>query len=469
MSFSPLNSTQTLTSGDLFNMIGKIYADSKQPAQAGQDKQSAAQALANQKKIEDDVFFNQLIGLFKENQQVESLKQALQNLIQERQAHDQEQPFNQNAVNQVENQYGQSPLSYAFQNQDFNLAKILMDFGAQVGPLEKESFEIALDSEAAKDVGFHDLIQKKSGHHPAKKFGQVLGIKTISQDGTSSQFDHIEPTYQIMTDSVGSYAAKNPSNQDMKAISDAFKFSNKTAAFANSTPQGIPKAGVEIANRIQSGKTTTIPINCKGHAMGLSVVPDGPDSKSGYLVYTNRGVGSKPGESGTQIYQIDDLSKISPELINDAMSGHSKGASYDKQMARLNEVTGGKAPIHTISQKRQKGDNCPIANSRANIHGTLLCQKAVAKGGFDNLVQKDFVDTKDNYKKFTHDMRQSHVNELASKLSKNPNDPDTRQFAKDYLTQHPNADASLREPLEKGLEAKKPEDEFKSSMHMKPL
>ncbi len=47
--------------------------------------------------------------------------------------------------------------------------------------------------------------------------------------------------------------------------------------------QRNPEAGNDLARRIQGGELTTIPVSCKGHAMGLSYVPDGPGSKSGYL------------------------------------------------------------------------------------------------------------------------------------------------------------------------------------------
>ncbi|KTD21132.1 Dot/Icm T4SS effector AnkD/LegA15 [Legionella londiniensis] len=442
MALSPLNSGNKLSSRDLFEMLGKLYSNKEQDTE--HDKKIAA----NKAKIENEVLFNRLIQLLEENLRSEYLKAELQKLAE------QYGLDTRSALNQVENEYGQSPLVYAFQNQNFSLAKKLMDYGAEAGPIERAAFEISLDSKAAKEAGFSDLISKeakKEELHTVKKYGLVLGIKMTSQDGTHSQFGHIQPTYQLMTNSVSDFAKNQPSNQNFKAIADAYQFSNKACAFSSSTSQRVPAAGEELAKRIQEGKITTIPISCKGHAMGMSVVPDGPGSKSGYLVYTNRGVGSKLTGCGTQIYRIDDLSQVNPDFINKAINGHHNGSSYTAQMELIKEVAGNKEPVHSFKQSPQKCDNCTIANTRSNIHGILLCQQAIAKKGFDKLEQQDFDAVKKDYKQFTSHMRESHVKQLASDLSKNPNDPDLKNLAKEFLKQHPNAKPSLKEPLEKAL------------------
>lgn len=354
------------------------------------------------------------------------------------------------ALTQSRNADGQSPLQQAFQKQNFALAQELIDLGAAVGPREKAAFELALDSDAAEKYGFTTQYSKGQDLHPVKNFGLVLGIEMTSKDGTFSQFGHIAPTYQIMTDSVNRYAQSNPS-KEFREIADAFSFSNKAAAFSDSTSQRNPAAGQEIAGRIQQGKVTTIPISFDGHAMGLSVVPDGPNSKSGYMVVTNRGLGKKASEAGTQIYRVDDLSKVDAAFINTAMNGHSKGTTQAEIMGMIHRVTDGKPPVHSVIQKDQKQDNCSIANSRSNIHGILLCQKAKEKGGFDKLNQKDFDAVKSEYKNYTNHMRVDKVNELASALKKDPGNEDLNNLAKEYLKSHPKAASSLREPLEKAL------------------
>ncbi|RUR04591.1 Dot/Icm T4SS effector AnkD/LegA15 [Legionella sp. km772] len=274
------------------------------------------------------------------------------------------------ALNVAKNPDGQSPLQQAFQQQKFDDAQRLLDSGAIAGPRERAAFEIALDSKAARDFGLPP-IREVEKLHPVKDYGLVLGIEMTSKDGTLSQFGHIGPCYQLLTDAVTKHASTNP---DFAEIANAYQFSNSAAAFSASTSQRNPEAGIEISNRIQEGKLTTIPVSFSGHTMGLSVVPDGPDSKSGYLVFTNKGLGAKPGEEGTQIYRVSDLSKIDPNFVNTMMNGHSDGTSHEKIMGMISKVTDGAPPIHSIPQEAQKVDNCSVVNSQANVEGILLCQ-----------------------------------------------------------------------------------------------
>ncbi|CEG56546.1 Dot/Icm T4SS effector AnkD/LegA15 [Legionella fallonii] len=397
---------------------------------------------------DQNLFFSMLMRLLGEKQQQDTLRAEL-----EREA--QKCGFSnlQQAINVVRNPDGQSPLQQAFQQQDFGLAQRLIDYGAIPGPIERAAFDVALDSKAAKDFGFTPQYAKEDALHPVKDYGLVLGIEMTSKDGTYSQFGHIGPTYQLMTDSVNKYAMSGfPADKGFQEIADAYKFSNKAAGFSYSTATRDPQAGQEIADRIKQGKTTTIPISFEGHAMGLSVVPDGPNSKSGYLVFTNRGLGKKPGEEGTQIYRVDDLSKIDAKFINSAMNGHSNGASHRDIMGQIRDVTGGKPPVHTIQQKDQKYDNCSIANTRSNIHGILVCQKAKEKGvPVDKLGQDDLDSVKKDFKKFTKDMRTDKVKQLTEALKNNPQDADLNNLAKEYLKKPSKVSNDVRESLEKAL------------------
>ncbi len=357
------------------------------------------------------------------------------------------------ALNLARNSAGQSPLQQAFQTQKFDLAQQLLSFGAVAGPVESAAFEIALDSKAAKKFGFTPEYLPAEKLHPVKDFGLVLGIVMTAKDGTFSQFGHIAPTYKIMADAVSNYAKNELDNPHFDKIAQAFDFSHKAAAFSQSTSQNDPAAGREIAARIQKGEITTIPFSCAGHAMGLSVVPDDPPSKSGYMVVTNRGLGKSPSEEGTQIYRIDDLGKIDANFINASINGHANGASHAEIMAKIHEITENQPPIHAIKQKDQKSDNCTIANTRSNIHGILACQKAKEKGGFDKLTEADLDSVKKDFKKFTKHMRQDKVDTLAQALQRNPQDHDLNKLAKTYLEGHPNAATSLREPIEKALKS----------------
>ncbi|RUR08900.1 Dot/Icm T4SS effector AnkD/LegA15 [Legionella septentrionalis] len=404
---------------------------------------TAQKEQAEKATIENDALFNLILDLMQQkNRQLiqEELLKAVK-----------QQGFDDipSALNQVQSSFKRSPLQQAFQNQDFYSAKQLMDFGAIVGPAEKATFNFARDSEAAQKIGLPPPVTEEK-LSPIKSFGLRLGVLATSESGEFSMWANIGPTYKLMTDTVSTYSGSKPGDQNIKAIADAFNFANKTAAYVNNTPKGMPAAGEQLAERIQSGKVTTIPTSCKGHAMALSVVPD-KDGKSGYLTFTDCGGSVKPGEHGTKIYRIDDLSKITPQFINHMMSGHVKGYSHEQQMARLSEITGGKEPVHAISQKPQKYDNCSTHNCHVNVHGMLLCQKAIEKGGFNNLTDADLQSTKAEYKNFSHDMRKQAVEQLSKALTAAPKDPDLIKLAKGYLEQHPNAVSSLKEPLQKAL------------------
>lgn len=431
---------------EVMDMLGKIYENPAQKSNTSDPKFSGQQEYLNRLKVENDAFFNRINQLFAQRLEFERLSAALLAAAQEHGFENIAQ-----ALNQTQNSFGQSPLHRAFQEQDFSLAKHLMDFGAEVRPIEKAAFEMALDSKAAKEAGFTSSAVAEAKHHPVKRFGLTLGIVMTAADGTFSQLSNIAPAYKLMTDSVASYANNNPGNDNFKQISDAYSFSNKTSAYSGSTAKN-PQAGEQMAARIQSGKLTTIPIACKGHCMGLSIVPDGPGSKSGYMVFTNRGIGSNSSDCGTQIYRIDDLKKVDPKMINAVMNGHSNGTSHADIMNMVHRVADNKPPIEHISQKAQKYDNCSVANTRSNIHGILLCQKAIEKNGFDNLGAQDHRDVKASYKGYSKAMRVEKVNELMSEITNNPKNTDLINIGKEYLKQHPNAHPEVREKLEKVLE-----------------
>lgn len=405
------------------------------------DKAALEMDRINQVKFNNDLFFNLMLQALRQVDHSQELlikaaKQVGYNSLSE-------------ALNKIQNSDGQSPLQYCIQKQDFVNATRLMEYGATAGPIEKAVLDIASDSKAGRAFGLTPP-PRDAKLHPVKNFGLVLGLEMTSKDGTYSQYAHIGPTYQLMTEAIGTYSQKNPVNKEFKEIAEAFDFSNRSAAFSNSTSQRNPKAGAEIASRIQSGKTTTIPINCDGHAMGLSVVPDGPGSKTGYLIYTNRGIGAKPDEYGTQIYRLNDINNVNPPFINSVMNGLSNGSSHDEIKSQIAQVTGGNEPIHTIKQKGQKVDNCTIANSSSNIHGILLCQEAVKKGGFENLVDADKAAVRKEYKKFKADMKADKVSELVDSIKKNPEDSDLINLGKKFVNK-PNVDAGLKAQVEKVL------------------
>ncbi len=421
--------------------LDKAFVDKAAADQKTMNNAVFENARLNDAKVISDLFFSLMVEAFRKNANLKAnLAEAAEQV-----------GFNQlpDALNKVVNSDGQSPLQYLIQKQDFGGAQALMNHGATIGPVEQAVLDLARDSKAGREFGL-SAPQGTKSLHTVKYFGLTLGIDMISKDGVTSQYGHIAPTYQLMTDTVAKHAQRHPGNQDFKEIADAFNFSNKSAAFSNSTPQRNPQAGQEMSDRIQSGKLTTIPISCDGHAMGLSIIPDGPGSKSGYLAYTNRGLGADPSEYGTQIYRVDDLSKVNSKFINNMMNGFHDGTSHENIKSQIAQVTGGKEPVHSIQQQGQKVDNCTIANSSANVHGILLCQQAVKKGGFDKLGKEDVDFAKSEYKQFKKDMKADKVNELVDAITKNPNDSDLINLGKGFLNK-PNADPSLKAQVEKAL------------------
>ncbi|MCW8408703.1 hypothetical protein OQJ13_06905 [Legionella sp. PATHC035] len=346
------------------------------------------------------------------------------------------------ALNSAKNARGQSPLTQALQNQDFSLAQTLLNSGAKYDVQSMDEYDIAIKSERGQQAIQQKTITPPEGGyqsrpdklHRVKEYGLVLGIVMESTDKTSSQRAHVGPAYHMMSDAIREYSQdckKEPAKKDFGQIADAFAFANKEAKFEYSTPEGSPKAGKALSDRVQEGKVTSVPINCKGHAMGLSFVPVEGNPDKTYLVFTNRGEGAK-GKYGTQIYEVN-TKDVTPDFINNVMSGHDKGLSHGQVMAEIQKVTQGKEPISTIEQKPQKYDNCTVANTRANIHGVLLCQEANRRGGFDQVTQDVKDEVKGRYKEFTGDMRDKKIQKLEKEIQANPSDPDLKALAKGFL------------------------------------
>lgn len=355
------------------------------------------------------------------------------------------------ALNTAKNPKGQTALVQALQGQEFSLANALLNYGAQYDSKAMAEYDLAIHSERGRQAFQQQTITPPSADkytpsesdklHVVKEFGLVLGIEVTAVDGTESQRGHIGPTYNMMTEAVTSYGKetnKEPEKRDFKEISDAFAFAKKEANFQFSTPEGSPEAGKALSNRIKEGKITTVPTSCEGHVMGLSFVPVEGKSDKAYLVFTNRGEGAKKSDHGTQIYEVD-KKDITPDFLNKMLNGHDKDISHAEVMAQIHQVTKGKDPVATISQNSQKYDNCTIANTRANIHGVLLCQEANRKGGFENVDQNTKDAVKDRYKGFTDDMRGKKIQQLEKAIKNDPGNPDLINLAKEYVDSKPNS------------------------------
>jgi hypothetical protein len=358
------------------------------------------------------------------------------------------------ALNLAKNEKGQSPLVQALQNQDFAAARALHAFGAEYDDDARAEYDIAIHSQNGRQALEQNVITPPSSYsssapdklHPVKAYGLVLGLEMTSVDGTPSQRAHVGPTYQLMTNSISDYSKScksEPAKGDFGQIADAFKFASKASGFQHSTPTGTPAAGAELCERIQAGKVTSVPISCKGHAMGLAFAPVEGDPNKTYLIFTNRGTGAgKDGHYGTRIYEVDKRD-VTPEFLNSVMSGHDKGQSHDEIMKQMKQVTKGLPPVEKIDQAKQKYDNCTIANTKANTHGILLCLEANRKGGFAH-VDKEQV--KERYKEFTADMSRKTVQKLADEFSKDPQDKDLKTLMTKYIEKD-GAHKDILEPL----------------------
>lgn len=345
------------------------------------------------------------------------------------------------ALNLAKNARGQTALVKALQDQEFGIANTLLNSGARYDEQAIAEYDIAIDSERGREALANNTIRSPSSYtpsdpqklHAVKEYGLVLGIEMTSKDGTPSQRAHIGPAYSLMTESVNDYS-KSCTNQaakdDFKQIANAFNFTNNVSKFQSSHPTGTPEAGKELSKRIQAGEITTVPISCKGHAMGLSFAPVANDPNKGYLVFTNRGEGAeKSGKFGTQIYEVDKRD-ITPEFINKVMNGHFKGHSHDEIMRNIQQVTKGKESVCHIQQSPQKYDNCSIVNAKSNIEGILLCQEANRRGGFDKVNKAEI---KERYKDFSDDMKSKKVQDLAKAITKDPENSDLKALAQGYL------------------------------------
>ncbi|MGE4349431.1 MAG: hypothetical protein AB7D28_06675 [Candidatus Berkiella sp.] len=356
-------------------------------------------------------------------------------------------------------QDGQTPLQKAITDGDFSGAEEQVRSGAPIGSPEKGALEFALESNTPVTKAFSSMDINK-GVDPAqittmKEFGVVLGIKATSEDGKTSQFAHIGPTYQMMSNSVSGYAkgldAEHPQKQNFSKIGEAFEFSNEQAKFKLSEATNLSKGSEAIAKRAQSGEITSIPTSCKGHSMALTIIPDGQGG--GYMAFTNRGLHAQPDSKGTDIYRISDLSKIDKDFVKSMMDGHNSGTSHEAIMAKIKSVADPKEPVQHIKQSAQKNDNCTVANPRANIEGILLCQKAIAEG--KKVEDMDPKAAQKEYKAFTQQMRAAKIDDLAQRIRSEPDNKDLKTLATRYIEQHPaEKNKEFRATLQSALDGK---------------
>ncbi|MBS0286117.1 MAG: hypothetical protein JSR17_02405 [Proteobacteria bacterium] len=332
----------------------------------------------------------------------------------------------------------------ACQDQDWVKALIFISVGAKMGPEGKAFLDIDLNRFRGNFL------------HPIKEFGLVLGIKAVSEDGTYSGVARIGPTYHLMAETIQNYADYKQ-DEEFKLIADAFHYTDHHANYDGSIhDKGLSK---KLLARIQdpSATLTSVPTGCVGHAMAVTVVRDpNPPGTGGYIVFTNRWSDpSTSAESGTHIYRIKDLSLINKAFIDTMVDGVFK-SSYATIVNKIESIADPHVPPVTINQAPQKCYNCTIASPRANIHGILLCLKAIQqKQLVSELDSHDKTVVYDHFKDFTHRMRRDKIQELAQRITNTPKDPyynDLVTLAKEFIKQHPEKDEEYKNILIEALE-----------------
>lgn len=344
------------------------------------------------------------------------------------------------ALNGMRNIHGQSALQIAFQQQNFAAAKWLIDNGAKLGLDEQSALEFALDSKAGRAMGY--ARDPANNALPIiKEFGLTLGISAMSADGTNAQFGYVPPTYNMMTDLVTGYTQSldqnHPRKADFEKITAAFQATQSAAGYQGQM-QDINALAKRVLTGDQRNEIVSIPTSCAGHVMALTVVPDTKNGGAS-LVFTNRGVGAKPVDYGTQIYHVNDVGLINAPFIETLMRGHDEGRSHDEIMHKIKSVTDGKPPVK-LSQSIQKRDNCTIANPKSNIEGILLCLEANRQNrDITQVVQTDRTANRTDYKAFTRYIRETKIDKLEGLIKQAPTNPDVQILAKAYIRQHQHA------------------------------
>lgn len=368
------------------------------------------------------------------------------------------------ALNLVQSPYGKGLLETTLDEQQFSAAQFLLNGGVRVGTVEQEAFNQAATSDAGQAYGLRSHARQEL--HTVKKYGLVLGLKVSAEDGTFSQKAFISPTLSLMNDKVKQHAEQNPDKPEFQKISQAFDAAEKIGQYTNSKPQN-PKAGHEMKARIEQGELTNIPIRCNGHVMGLSVIPDQKGGGPGYIVFTNRGVGARFGEQGTDIYRVDDVSKIDPNTLMTIMNGKGD-RTHDEVMQEVAKLTNSQPPVMHLKQPPQSVDNCTIANPTSNVEGMLVVLKAQSLNKeVSELTQDELQSARTSFQEFSQNLELNSAKALAEDLRQNPSDPDLIQLAKACLTQRPDAQPAIKTMLCEALEGSDYNLNTRASMSMR--
>lgn len=271
--------------------------------------------------------------------------------------------------------------------------------------------------------------------HPVKEFGLILNIYAKSIEGIPSEGTNMTQGHDFITNYITSYIADLDPSVTVKSyfeqIQDAFEFTKETITYMN-----INKAEELFLRRFKEKKITTIPIFCKKHAMGLSLVPDQNDGA--YLVFTNKGLGAKNKDRGTRIFRIPDLNKVDVHFIHKMMWGGFNETPFNNIIAAILNVVDHQHPIQYLKHSFQKIGNCTIVNPLCNIEGILLCQEGINRGiPVEEFPSDDLNIVQQYYKQFSHHLRESTIKKLAAMIKHNPLDPTLQILAKSYISQHP--------------------------------
>lgn len=364
--------------------------------------------------------------------------------------------FNQK-VSSGNNLDSRALLKSAIEDQNFILAKSLIESGVELDQDSKDAFTFAMQTNSAvvqrhyESIGGHDRF-RASGfgrgefhHHIVKRYGLSLGIAYIASDGTSSERGFTGPSLNEITKRLGLYARSDRGFQEIYRANQA----SLTACDYYGSMTRRASAGANISAMIQGacigGGTVCLPCGYSQHMIGVYIV-------DGYLVVSDRQ--NRPGYTpGTYIYKITDPSAYTPEVVDKIINGVGRATPKAEVLEALYSGVNRDEPVHAIAQKGQKVSNCTIANTKSVIAGVLLVQELRTRGGIEAGIQDEVkLHSHTRYKSFTKDFRRTTVNELIDELRRSPTDRDLVGMAVTYInSRYTDKKSSLMLSLYNGL------------------
>jgi hypothetical protein len=379
--------------------------------------------------------------------------------------------------------YNRAALTIAIANEDFALARKLIDKGATLLLEDKLVLEIALTSMIQRDptvverilsmktkydMGwildylkylysyvvdqpivptiYHELLNP-----PIRNFGQVLDTLAFF-NGFTSHYGFLSPSIEILTAHLSLYindVVDNEARDIFGKISQAFTWSHDVSKFYGNLPTNEGAANIiakQIATNIHGNNKTPVIVfgGFAGNAINIAFI-------NKYLIVTNLGIGGTPAK-GTKIFAITQPEAITVQAINTFLRGLGDATDPNIVLGALGEIVDPN-PIYSIKQSFNPVDNCIFVNPRAMVEGLLLVLKAFATSttlASDNLAtaEKQIADLYQNY---VNSLQRYSVEDLTTFMRNDELLQNKRieccALAIDYINQHYKEPGSLENCL----------------------